>query len=164
MNCSIRTVEHRMHHRHLLKRSKTVAWQTTAQGGMGGNGSLSNRHLPPRSSASTTPMRHHHQSTCREQYHRGWLGNDMHDTVNRCDITRSCVLEHDVRGLIRITSEADVQSKILRKHRRRPHAARCDLLSFGLRWMYRIRYRPACGRGSCSLFLVRCDRVIISRM
>ena len=47
----------------------------------------------------------------------------MHDTVNRCDIARSCVLEHDGRRLIRITREADVLSKILRKHRRRPTLA-----------------------------------------
>jgi len=128
MKCPIRTVEHRIHHRHLLKRSKTVAWQTTARGGMGGSGSLSNRHLPPRSSASTTPTRHHHQSTRGEKDHGRWFGDDMHDTVDRCDIARSRVLEHDVRSLIRITRESDVQSKIRRQGRCRSHAACRDLL------------------------------------
>jgi len=52
----------------------------------------------------------------------------MHDTVDRSAIARSCVLEHDVRRLTRITREADVLSKILRQGRRRPHASRRDLL------------------------------------
>jgi len=32
----------------------------------------------------------------------------MHDTVDRSDIARSRVLEHDVRRLIAIAGEADV--------------------------------------------------------
>ena len=68
------------------------------------------------------------QPACREQDHGRRLGNHVDYTVDRCDIARSRVLEHDVRRLIRITREADVQSEIRRQGRRRFHAACRDLV------------------------------------